>query len=271
MCLSYHHIERKGGGGGASCGEGRHHHIWVDGLQSVLRVHAQHRHLRKGQVAGMASRSPTLKMHLSLIRPAVSDQIPSNLKLTLNNNNILEEWSYCHVKVKISLFGFSSIAAENVFISSLFNHSMKGEVKMYINNLKVIFLPVCFFLCSVTQKAGGLMFPDRASLYVLAIEDRQYKDFKIHCKSITQACLQSNVFPPHVSWEPFGCFGCEWLKTIRWWMDTYRSSLGLTLLQKFPSGSSWGAITDIMDQKTSPSRPEPPRRIVGEFIRIQPA
>ncbi|XP_036068454.1 protein arginine N-methyltransferase 8-B isoform X1 [Oryzias melastigma] len=30
------------------------------------------------------------------------------------------------------------------------------------------------------QKPGGLMFPDRASLYVLAIEDRQYKDFKIH-------------------------------------------------------------------------------------------
>ncbi|XP_023811854.1 protein arginine N-methyltransferase 8-B isoform X1 [Oryzias latipes] len=30
------------------------------------------------------------------------------------------------------------------------------------------------------QKPGGLMFPDRASLYVLAIEDRQFKDFKIH-------------------------------------------------------------------------------------------
>ncbi|XP_035808403.1 protein arginine N-methyltransferase 8-B isoform X1 [Amphiprion ocellaris] len=30
------------------------------------------------------------------------------------------------------------------------------------------------------QKPGGLMFPDRASLYVVAIEDRQYKDFKIH-------------------------------------------------------------------------------------------
>ncbi|XP_033016477.1 protein arginine N-methyltransferase 8 isoform X2 [Lacerta agilis] len=29
-------------------------------------------------------------------------------------------------------------------------------------------------------KPGGLMFPDRAALYVLAIEDRQYKDFKIH-------------------------------------------------------------------------------------------
>ncbi|XP_077400407.1 protein arginine N-methyltransferase 8-B isoform X2 [Vanacampus margaritifer] len=29
-------------------------------------------------------------------------------------------------------------------------------------------------------KPGGLMFPDQASLYVVAIEDRQYKDFKIH-------------------------------------------------------------------------------------------
>uniref|UniRef100_G1QRR3 type I protein arginine methyltransferase n=1 Tax=Nomascus leucogenys TaxID=61853 RepID=G1QRR3_NOMLE len=28
-------------------------------------------------------------------------------------------------------------------------------------------------------KPGGLMFPDRAALYVVAIEDRQYKDFKI--------------------------------------------------------------------------------------------
>lgn len=27
---------------------------------------------------------------------------------------------------------------------------------------------------------GGLMFPDRATLYVCAIEDRQYKDDKIH-------------------------------------------------------------------------------------------
>ncbi|KAM6162703.1 LOW QUALITY PROTEIN: protein arginine N-methyltransferase 8-like [Erethizon dorsatum] len=31
-------------------------------------------------------------------------------------------------------------------------------------------------------KPGGLMFPDRAALYMVAIEDRQYKDFKIHCK-----------------------------------------------------------------------------------------
>lgn len=26
------------------------------------------------------------------------------------------------------------------------------------------------------------MFPDQAALYVVAIEDRQYKDFKIHCE-----------------------------------------------------------------------------------------
>ncbi|XP_051547674.1 protein arginine N-methyltransferase 8-B-like isoform X4 [Myxocyprinus asiaticus] len=32
----------------------------------------------------------------------------------------------------------------------------------------------------VDQKPGGFMFPDRATLYVVAIEDRQYKDFKIH-------------------------------------------------------------------------------------------
>ncbi|XP_053112280.1 protein arginine N-methyltransferase 8 isoform X6 [Hemicordylus capensis] len=32
----------------------------------------------------------------------------------------------------------------------------------------------------VYGKPGGLMFPDRAALYVVAIEDRQYKDFKIH-------------------------------------------------------------------------------------------
>lgn len=35
---------------------------------------------------------------------------------------------------------------------------------------------------SPAQKPGGLMFPDRAALYVVAIEDRQYKDFKIHCE-----------------------------------------------------------------------------------------
>lgn len=32
------------------------------------------------------------------------------------------------------------------------------------------------------QKPGGLIFPDRATLYICAIEDRQYKDEKINCE-----------------------------------------------------------------------------------------
>lgn len=32
------------------------------------------------------------------------------------------------------------------------------------------------------QKPDGLIFPDRATLYITAIEDRQYKDYKIHCE-----------------------------------------------------------------------------------------
>lgn len=39
------------------------------------------------------------------------------------------------------------------------------------------------------------MFPDRAALYVVAIEDRQYKDFKIHCKSLYGSLL-------NVCWVP---------------------------------------------------------------------
>ena len=35
-------------------------------------------------------------------------------------------------------------------------------------------------------KPGGLIFPDRATLYIAAIEDRQYKDEKINCKYITR-------------------------------------------------------------------------------------
>ncbi len=37
------------------------------------------------------------------------------------------------------------------------------------------------------------MFPDRATLYVVAIEDRQYKDFKIHCEySLTHTHTHTN-------------------------------------------------------------------------------
>uniref|UniRef100_A0A674J7A8 Protein arginine N-methyltransferase domain-containing protein n=1 Tax=Terrapene triunguis TaxID=2587831 RepID=A0A674J7A8_9SAUR len=34
--------------------------------------------------------------------------------------------------------------------------------------------------CLSPQTPDGLIFPDRATLYVTAIEDRQYKDYKIH-------------------------------------------------------------------------------------------
>lgn len=49
---------------------------------------------------------------------------------------------------------------------------------------------VCFYfmellpVTNVFQKPDGLMFPDRATLFICAIEDRQYKDEKINCKSI---------------------------------------------------------------------------------------
>ena len=37
-------------------------------------------------------------------------------------------------------------------------------------------------LLRTVQAPDGLIFPDRATLYVTAIEDRQYKDYKIHCE-----------------------------------------------------------------------------------------
>ncbi|XP_048679294.1 protein arginine N-methyltransferase 8 isoform X3 [Caretta caretta] len=43
-------------------------------------------------------------------------------------------------------------------------------------------------------KPGGLMFPDRAALYVIAIEDRQYKDFKIHSPDAPYTHWKQTVF-----------------------------------------------------------------------------
>lgn len=39
------------------------------------------------------------------------------------------------------------------------------------------------------QKPDGLIFPDRATLYITAIEDRQYKDYKIHCEFSVPVCF----------------------------------------------------------------------------------
>lgn len=41
------------------------------------------------------------------------------------------------------------------------------------------------------------MFPDRASLYVLAIEDRQFKDFKIHCECGVSVFMNPRFDPLH--------------------------------------------------------------------------
>jgi hypothetical protein len=34
------------------------------------------------------------------------------------------------------------------------------------------------------DKENGMMFPDRCTLFVTAIEDRQYKDEKVRCQTI---------------------------------------------------------------------------------------
>ncbi|KPP59849.1 Protein arginine N-methyltransferase 8-B-like, partial [Scleropages formosus] len=58
------------------------------------------------------------------------------------------------------------------------------EVELPVEKVDIIiseWMGYCLFYESMLNtKPGGLMFPDRATLYVVAIEDRQYKDFKIH-------------------------------------------------------------------------------------------
>lgn len=63
---SHYHLQGQGGGGGAPRGEGGHHHLGVDGLLSLLRVHAQYGHLRQGQMAGTMLR---LSLGLSCVGP----------------------------------------------------------------------------------------------------------------------------------------------------------------------------------------------------------
>ena len=61
-----------------------------------------------------------------------------------------------------------------------------SQVLAYFGTLKYIFdQPIdmqCLCINLIFQKKGGLIFPDRATLYVTAIEDRQYKDEKINCE-----------------------------------------------------------------------------------------
>lgn len=48
------------------------------------------------------------------------------------------------------------------------------------------------------QTPDGLIFPDRATLYITAIEDRQYKDYKIHCKYQVLSQKGSRAFWAHM-------------------------------------------------------------------------
>jgi hypothetical protein len=43
---------------------------------------------------------------------------------------------------------------------------------------------------SPAQAPGGLMFPDKAIVYVAAIEDEEYKESKIECACTCSACMQ---------------------------------------------------------------------------------
>ncbi|CAG5958329.1 unnamed protein product [Menidia menidia] len=77
-------------------------------------------------------------------------------------------------------------------VITIFNGKVE-EVELPVEQVDIIiseWMGYCLFYESMLNtvifardkwlKPGGLMFPDRASLYVVAIEDRQYKDFKIH-------------------------------------------------------------------------------------------
>ncbi|KAG9342937.1 hypothetical protein JZ751_015153 [Albula glossodonta] len=67
-------------------------------------------------------------------------------------------------------------------------------------------------------KPDGLIFPDRATLYVTAIEDRQYKDYKIHCKWLA---ISSSQLPPAIAcmvsdrgWENVYGFDMSCIKEV---------------------------------------------------------
>ncbi|XP_069760621.1 protein arginine N-methyltransferase 8-like isoform X2 [Narcine bancroftii] len=79
---------------------------------------------------------------------------------------------------------------DNIIV--IFNGKVE-EVQLPVDQVDIIiseWMGYCLFYESMLNtvifardkwlKPGGLMFPDRATLYIVAIEDRQFKDFKIH-------------------------------------------------------------------------------------------
>uniref|UniRef100_A0A665TKL6 type I protein arginine methyltransferase n=1 Tax=Echeneis naucrates TaxID=173247 RepID=A0A665TKL6_ECHNA len=92
----------------------------------------------------------------------------------------------------ISEYSERIIKSNHLDIITIFKGKVE-EVELPVEKVDIIiseWMGYCLFYESMLNtvifardkwlKPGGLMFPDRASLYVVAIEDRQYKDFKIH-------------------------------------------------------------------------------------------
>uniref|UniRef100_A0A672PZA6 type I protein arginine methyltransferase n=1 Tax=Sinocyclocheilus grahami TaxID=75366 RepID=A0A672PZA6_SINGR len=92
----------------------------------------------------------------------------------------------------ISEYSEKIIKANHLDIITIFKGKVE-ETELPVDQVDIIiseWMGYCLFYESMLNtviyardkwlKPGGLMFPDRAALYVVAIEDRQYKDFKIH-------------------------------------------------------------------------------------------
>ncbi|CAB1346174.1 unnamed protein product, partial [Coregonus sp. 'balchen'] len=76
---------------------------------------------------------------------------------------------------------YAHFGIHEIECSSISEYSEKIIKSNHLHNVITIFKgKVEEVELPVEKKPGGLMFPDRAALYVVAIEDRQYKDFKIH-------------------------------------------------------------------------------------------
>ncbi|EPY85314.1 hypothetical protein CB1_000388003 [Camelus ferus] len=96
-------------------------------------------------------------------------------------------------------------------------------------------------------KPGGLMFPDRAALYVVAIEDRQYKDFKIHFITIFKGKVEEVELPVEKvdiiisEWMGYCLFYESMLNTVIFARDKWLvSPARCALVALLAASCSWG-------------------------------
>ena len=67
------------------------------------------------------------------------------------------------------------------------------------------------------QKPGGILFPDKASLHVCAIEDRKYKEEKIYCEFVFDLCSFLTVVmvnPVFSGWESVYGFNMSKIRDV---------------------------------------------------------